>query len=588
MVKALLFVLALQGAQDRLAPILERWRSAKDEDRLQALRDAAALPKDAAGELLDQISRGKIPSGAGLAVPLLRHGDFTTAWRSTETLLQLDARDRVSEMAPLLKAADGSLRPNVLHAMLRLGGREHGPLVAPFLGDADPSVAMAAVELLGRFGSREYADRLVRFLDAGEPTHRQTAIAALAAMGAKEMSERIGRHLNDPNVLVRWEAVRALGRLRAREFAGQIVAMSDENGAQAPIIEALGRFGLRELAPHLLPFLDVPEAGIRWRAVRALGDVDAKDDAERIAEMLQDLDNYVRLCALRALAAMGSREQCAKMLELLRDEEPEVSKGAAEEASALATAEQLKAVVPMVGDEDGFVRWSAARLLVAAEYRGALQSMVERLKAGTGTPRDLAWAIGRLGGADERGAVAAVLRSDDVHVRVQAALALARLGGGLNELAAVEKTTEGAVKLAASIGLVRLGRKDRAAAAPLLADAVLHREEPDYQGLTDELIDALSAGFEKELYGALARPVTTAKRIESAKDLEALLAKAGVTVDELPELVRRVPAGSSMSARRALEWSFGPAARLVPLKGRIHILASEAALDHWRKRLGAP
>src|SRR6185503_18295807 len=102
----------------------------------------------------------------------------------------------------------------------------------------------------------EYAERIVRFLDAVEPTHRQAAIASLAAMGARETAEQIGKHLNDPATLVRWESVRALGHLQAREFAGQIVAMAEEDGAQSPVIEALGRLGQRDLAPHLLPFLE--------------------------------------------------------------------------------------------------------------------------------------------------------------------------------------------------------------------------------------------------------------------------------------------------------------------------------------------
>jgi HEAT repeat protein len=586
MVHLVLLLAALQAAPDRLGPIVERWRSGRDDQRLQAVQEAEALPKEPADALLDHVSREKDPSWTGLAVPLLKHREFTVAWRATEILLQFEARDRVPQIAPLLKGADGSLRPNVLQALTRLGGREHGKLVAPFLDDADPDVALAAVELLGRFGSGEYAERIVRFLDSGEPTHRQAAIASLAAMGARETAEQIGKHLHDPAALVRWETVRALGHLRAREFAGQIVAMAEEDGAQAPVIEALGRLGQRELAPHLLPFLEVIEPGLRWRAVRALGDIDAKDDANRIAEMLQDLDSYVRRCALQALAVMGAKEQAGKMAALLRDEDPEVSKETAEQASALMTAEQLKSVLPLAGDEDGFVRWSAIRLLVRAEAKGSVPSLVERLRSGTGATRDLVWAIGRLGGPEQREAVAAATRNGDLPVRVQAAFALARLGGG-SELDDAEKTTSAPVRLAASIGQLRLGRKDRAAASALLAEVLQRRDDPDCEGFTDEILDALAAGFEKDVTAVLAKPVSTSKRIESVKELEVMLAKGGVTQasGSLPDLRRRLPAGAALSARRALEWSFGPDARLVPEKGRILVLDPSRAIDHWRKRL---
>ena len=579
MLYAFVLALALQSPPEK---ILEQWKSGRQE---QALRDAEALQKEPADSLLDLLAR---ENAAGLAIPLLKHQEFSVAWRATEILLQLDARDRVPQLAPLLKGPDG-LRANVLHVLVRLGSREHGKLIAPYLDDADTDVALAAVELLGRFGSTEYAERIVRFLDAVEPTHRQAAIASLAAMGARETAEQIGKHLNDPATLVRWESVRALGHLRAREFAGPIVAMAEEDGAQSPVIEALGRLGQRDLAPHLLPFLENIEPGLRWRAVRALGDVDAKDDANRIADMLHDLDSYVRRCALQALAAMGSKEQVGKMVELLHDEEPEVAREAAEQASALMSADQLKSIFPLAGDEDGFVRWSAIRLLVSAEAKGALPSLVERLRSGTGSTRDVVWAVGRLGGAEQRDAIAAALQSGDLPVRVQGAFALARLGGG-KELDAAEKSTSTAARLAAAIGQVRLGRKNRAAASALLAEVLQHREDPDCQGFTDELLDALSAGFEPELTAALSNPVSTPKRIESVKDLEAILAKGGMTQASgaLPELRRRLPSGAALSARRALEWSFGPDARIVPEKGRILVLDPARAIEHWQKRLGAP
>ena len=172
---------------------------------------------------------------------------------------------------------------------------------------------------------------------------------------------------------------------------------------------------------------------------------------------------------------------------------------------------------------------------------------------------------------------------------MQAAFALARLGGG-KELDAAEKSTSTAMRLAAAIGQVRLGRKDRAAASALLAEVVRHHDDPDCPGFTDELLDALSAGFEKELAAVLTKPMTTSKRVESVKELEAVLAKGGVTQasGSLPELRRRLPSGAALSARRALEWSFGPDARLVPEKGRILVLDFARAIEHWQKRLGAP
>lgn len=603
MVKALVFLLAVQATpSDRLAPILERWRSGREEERFQALRDAAVLRKDLGdpalakiiegpvpqkwahpAELLELLTREKIPAWSRLIVPLLQVRETRIAWEATYALLQLNARDRVSEIVPLLKDAEGSLRPNVLHCLLHLGTRDHASLIAPFLSDEDPTVAVAAVTALGRFRAREFADKIVPFLEADDPGHRTAAITALAEMGDRDKAGKIAERLSDTHTLVRWEAVRALGKLKAREYAGQIVSMADENGAQAPVLDAMGSLGMRELSPHILPFLEFPEPGIRWRAVRALGGVDAKDDAPRLADMLKDEDSFVRISTLQSLAAMGSREQAGAMIALLRDEEIDVCKTAAEEAGALLTPDLVKKVVAMLADEDPFVRWGSIQLLINAGAKGSLSEIVAHNE---GTARDVIRAIGRLDGRAQRDIVAAGLRSDDGLVRLDAAFAWARISDRAEELEAAERTGKGAAKLAAGFALVRLGRKDRAASAALLREYVAHREEPDYQFLPDEIFDALGAGFEKEATASLGRDITVANRINTVRDLELLLGKVGV---KLPEgasgLRRRLPAGATLTARRAIEWSFGADVRLVPDHGMITLLETDRALEVWQKRL---
>jgi len=604
MVKAFLFLLAAQ-ASDPLAPLLERWRSNREDDRIQALRAAISLRKqlgDAAlakfaedpvpqtwtrpGELIELVSREKIPSWSRLVVPILKAGEMRTAWEATYTLIQLGARDRVPEMVPLIKDGEGSLRPNVLHAILNLGTRDHAPLLAPYLSDDDPGVSLAAVQALGRFRAREYSAKIVPFLEADDPGHRQAAITALADMGDRDKAGKIAERLSDTHTLVRWDAVRALGRLKAREYAGQIVAMAEEDGAQAPVLDAMGALGMRELAPHILPFLDFPEPGIRWRAVRALGGVDAKDDAPRLAEMLKDEDSFVRISALQSLSAMGARDQAGPMIALLRDEEIDVCKTAVEETSALLQGDLVKKLVSMLSEDDPFVRWGAIQLLVAAGAKSTLPTIIERNE---GTSRDVIRAIGRLDGRARRDIVAAGLRSDEGLVRLEAAFAWARISDRAEELEAAERTGKGAAKLAAGFALVRLGKKDRASAAALLREFVLRREEPDYQFLPDEIFDALAAGFDKDVTASLSRDVTAANRVNTVRDLEAVLAKSGVKLAEgMSGLRRRLPAGTTLTARRAIEWSFGSELRLVPANGTVSVMDSDRALEFWQKRLDAP
>jgi len=637
---ALFVAAALAGSQDPGASALERCRNGPEEQRLQALRDAAAhraewgdavlakfaeppVPKSWAkpDELLDLVSREKVGPWYDLVIPLLAHADagiraraaeelgrrelrrysaavvpllkdpeIRVAWQASFTLVQMDARDRVPVVAAALKGDGGTVRLNVLHVLGRLGSREHGPLLAPLLDDADPFVQLAAVQVLGRFGAKEYSGKVARFLESADPAMRQEAITSLAGMNARDLSAKIAERLADGELLVRWEAIRALGRLKAREHAGALVAMGDEDGAQAPLLEAMGELGLRELAPHILPMLEIPDPGIRWRAVKALGSVDAKDDAERIAGMLKDPDSFVRRCALRALAAVGTRDYAKDMLALLRDEEAEVCESAAEEASLLASPEQLKSVEPLLDDADPFIRWSVLHLLVAADARPSAPVIVARLRSGGAINGDVLWAIGRMDLRDQKDRVAEALGSREELVRQQAVFALARLADRAEALEAVERESRGATKLAAGFALVRLGRRDRAAASALLKELVLRQEEPEYQLFADEVFDALAWGFEKEASGSLEKPVRAEKRVESVAALRSLLAPAGVALaaDDSLELVRRLPAGAKLSARRALEWSFGPDARLVPSEGKIRVLDPARALEAWQKRLDVP
>lgn len=632
-----LFLLALLAAdpQDAALPLLERWRSGTEPERLQALREAASHRRDWGDaalarfaepppgpwthpdDLMDVVAREKVPTWYGLLLPFFAHADpavrgraleelgrrdlhayaarllpllkdpeIRVAWKAAFSLVLMEARDQVPEAARLLKDQEGSVRMNVLHVLCRLGTREHGPLLAPLLDDADPAVALAAVQALGRFKAREFSGRVARFLESADPVHRQEAIAALAGMGARDTADKIAERLADAEILVRWEAIRALGHLKAREFSGAIVAMGDEDGAQAPLLEAMAELGLRELSPHILPHLEIPDPGIRWRAVRALGCVDAKDDAGRVAEMLKDPDSFVRISALQALAALGTREHVAEMLPLLRDEEASVCQSTAEEASLLAAAAQLKGAEPLLADEDPFTRWSALHLLVGAEDRAALPAIVDRLKKG-GAAGDLYWALGRLEARDRKDLVAEGFRAEDLFVRQQAIFAAARLSADPDALAALEGSSQGAVKLAAGVGLIRLGRKDRAAASALFREFLEQREDPDYQLLQDELLDALLAGFEKSLDASLRKEVRTDARVAGAPALVALLAGAGVAVelDESAELRRRLPAGCRVSARRALEWSFGPETRLVPAGGKVLVTDAARALELWKNRL---
>ena len=86
-----------------------------------------------------------------------------------------------------------------------------------------------------------------------------------------------------------------------------------------------------------------------------------------------------------------------------------------------------------------------------------------------------------------------------------------------------------------------------------------------------------------------AREVAVANRVNTLRDLETLLAKAGVKLTEgTAGLRRRLPSGAALTVRKAIEWSLGADFRLVPENGAISVLETDRALEVWQKRLDAP
>ncbi len=533
---------------------------------------------------LEELARRERRSSAARVVPLLADRDPGVAWQAAFTLLAMEARDVAPSLVPLLKDAAGELRPNVVHALGRLGRPEHGPLVAPLLEDAVDDVRVAAVRLLGELGSRAHAGAVAKQLGHPDPAHRLAALTSLADMGARDFAAPIAERLGDAQFLVRWEAARALGRLRASEHATAVIALLQDEGAEPPVIEAIGALGRRDSAPHLLPYLEHFDPGIRWRAVRALGQIDAFEDAAPLVAALGDLEDYVRLMAVRALGELGSRASAGAVFERLRDPNTEVVHAAFWETLYLGGAAEEKALPGLLGHPDPVVREAALELLAAGGRRESLPAVRTLLRDSDGAFRwRVVRALGRLG--EDPAVLKEALAKGDPLTRPQAVFALARVAPGeTGPLEALLQEAASPLRLAAGFALGRGGRPEQ---RRRLAEFLEHSRDPDYRHLADELLDLLLRRHAPALAAGLERDLKAAKRIETRADLDALLNQGGIALSGAPPgpLKRRLPAGTSLKARHWISAALGEELRLVPSPEGLRALEADAAFELWQKRL---
>ncbi|MDD1715890.1 MAG: HEAT repeat domain-containing protein [Methanolinea sp.] len=115
------------------------------------------------------------------------------------------------------------------------------------------------------------------------------------------------RLLSDPSFEVQWRSAEALGRIGS-EGLDKLHAMTRHR--QVPvrigITEALGEIGNPESLPFLANLLTNDRSNeVRWAAALALGQLKDAGAIPCLSEALRDPDKYVRYGAARALLALG-------------------------------------------------------------------------------------------------------------------------------------------------------------------------------------------------------------------------------------------------------------------------------------------
>lgn len=166
--------------------------------------------------------------------------------------------------------------------------------------------------------------RLISRLSSRDPDTRYQAAGCLGDAGDPVAIEPLIPLLDDPEVGVRWKAAEALGKLgtpAVEPLAANLRIGSVDARWMAAV--ALGEIGDPRAIPALMGALDDDDAYVRSRAALALAAIGEPARAEVIA-VLSSGNERVRRGAVIALGKLGEEGSITALIEALRDPDGEV------------------------------------------------------------------------------------------------------------------------------------------------------------------------------------------------------------------------------------------------------------------------
>jgi len=206
---------------------------------------------------------------------LLSHPDGTVRRIALETLVRMDARDRVDSIAKRLEDPEASVRSAALLALAQFRGVRFAPEVTRRLEDADAAVRATALRAASTLSGRSAAPAIAGRLEDADEEVRRAAVEELAGLEAKEFAGAIAQRLRKDAIPLRVAAAEALADLGAKDHLDSLrAAVGDESDAvRVAALLALGRLG--EAPPDGADRLEQGTPSVRAAAavcLMALGD----------------------------------------------------------------------------------------------------------------------------------------------------------------------------------------------------------------------------------------------------------------------------------------------------------------------------
>lgn len=238
-----------------------------------------------------------------------------------DLLADLDDRESIPAIKPLLKAPDRMVRLAAAYALVRLGEEKYMGEVTGSAQGGNVVHRFQAITYLGKIGGDASLTQLKELLQSDE---EQVLSAALKAIGDRASMElfrplvKLGLHRSP---LVRRNAVLALGYLPSHAVTKEVVPFCRDPEPLVRLSAALSlhRLGSAECRRTFEDLLGHKDFAVRASTARVLGQVDIPDRTRLLAQALGDANPRVRTAATRAAGMMGGPEAFQLLIQMLDD-----------------------------------------------------------------------------------------------------------------------------------------------------------------------------------------------------------------------------------------------------------------------------
>ena len=410
---------------------------------------------------------------------------------------------------------------------LRFFGPEMTPKIAEALKDDSIIVRKTALGLLGERKEWRFVPEFRDILEKGPQELRGLALYWLIQLeGAAGAKEDVDRHLDS---LSTETAVQILAALADPRLAPKAFTLANDKSyyVRKVAMGALVRMGARQYLDHMLHLLDDEDIKNRIIGAAAVARLGKPEHGSRLLFQLKHDDYSVRLGGVACFRVLDDPKYVEDILPLLHDPHVLVREHAAVTLNSLGFA-KADPLIPLIDPKDArFVGRSAELAMSAA---------------------DMAMRSARA----EQDRIADLFRK-------------------LENDASIEVST------VASIALVRLGRKDRAAHRALV-DRV--DGSPMFGRYADSLCESLSIATEPRLR----EPIELKAAIETSEDINAAIKPLGLRAEFDLSVEERTRTGRTLAVFEILRRHSNLS--MVVEKGVIRMhLRSWSALEKWSEIL---
>jgi HEAT repeat protein len=347
-----------------------------DQTGVEALIETLDAEGTASQPTCDAL-RGLGPVAEPAIRAALASGDSTRR----RVLLPLLAARRsvVGEMIACLEDPDATVRTLACGALGRIGDPSAVPALFALVGDMNARVsqaAIAAVQSLGSDEAKSHALAAARSADAGT---RRAALRIVSYFGYPEGLEPLLAAIADDDERIREAAASGLALLEDSGASAALIEASRHSSAatRAATMRALGQtVGTPGVVSALGVGLDDPDAWVRYYACQSLGKLRVAAEARRIVALLDDPAGQVRVAAVEAISRLGGDAALAALDRALLSGDVDVRRAALVGLGRIRRPDALALLVRAAESSDPATRLAAVSAIGETVGTAAVNALV--------------------------------------------------------------------------------------------------------------------------------------------------------------------------------------------------------------------